>query len=1536
MDWPLIGFANTTGSNPTFRAWNSNGSVGAWYDIPMTITYGTWYHLKIDVAGSTIRYYINGELKYTYTSELNAVTIKSLIVQAYNFGDAALPPTEYMLESYDVYWDNVGATSGIHNVTQDKYYATIPSAVTAAAAGNVIALDAGEYVLAGTVALNKSLTLQGAGSASSIIKVSGTAYAMTVTAADVTLQNLQIQKTDHANQNIILINANNFTLKNSIICGQYVLGDETETSRALETAGGLSGILIDANTFYALRQPAYINKPLSGEIRNNITYGTKGWVVDGGTPTFTGNSWGTGAQANMFDIAILASTPTTAYTDIVAMSNANNGAVIEDQRVTPRPLSVVYVNASADPAKGNGGKFYPYATLAPAVGRVAAGGTINVAAGTYAEAFIINKALTLLGANANIDPNTGTRVAESVIDESGIPSSGNQMLIQVTAAGKVVINGFKFIDNDITATSMRHLLYIPTTAGHEIKCNIFSRAASTTVGGDPRAITITPGATGTVTIDKNRFIGSSNADLFNNKGWRRGVWSDGGGAATVLTNNVFQYCRSAVNLDTYTSNSTVTGNTFNENGTALSFGILGAATYTISGNTFVNAAASTVINLSGSIDPAAIVDVSSNTFDGKLPSAMTSAELFALEYRMVHRFNTGKSGLVLVKQNNVYIVPSGAEKRGSIQEGINAASNNWAVNVAAGMYDEAVTVNKSLTLQGAGRDVTTIRGPKTAAQTVLLGASNSLFDGFTVTRAGNTVAEWPSNVNVSGIGFGQLLTGVEVRNCKVTETRNGIYLNNTQGHIHHNIITNNRTGLQLVNNVSNTLVEYNEITDNWTLGVVLYYLDPLPASTNVVVNNNTITGNWYGCVESKTASAIANPTSSYNFENNWFGTTTLNVVTTPAGEPGYAAQIPVAFGGSAVSPGSNEGKISGDLSGKIDYDPWVGMPKTITYANLNTPITFDQAKTTLTFTQLPNPTNATITIARSTTQPAGTPPPPANGGAAIPLFLDFDVTGLGNPFSVTITVDVSGIANFSAGTIVMFYNNSTGNWISLGSAGSYNAGAQTYTFTTDHFTTFSFVNPGNPVDLYITTDNLDPAKSVVYPHVGMGKALTAAQDGFNWTPVSPDWTYKLDSLVLYVVPAGSQAIIAANFKVKWDPAKASLGSIVHGTLFNGGAFNFSSAPGEVLIHASNTAAGLNVAPSAGKYLARIALLPNAIGAGTVSLDDIDFRYYDNAGDQQQSVIVTPHTASMKLYLGDFEKATPASAISGDGLINFTDLVPFATAYWKQQPATGYMSKFDIGPTNTNGSYFALPKPDGKIEFEDLVIFSIGYGKSATGALPKKSEAPIVFALGEREGTGSEVRIPVMLKGGVEDLRAFSLVLQSTAKFVRVEKAGELDTPDGFVIAKQDNGSICIDAAVIGADHAAISKEGVIAYVVLEGKGGIALSQVKARDSWNSDLKTDAVRTAVHAGVPDVFSVSQNYPNPFNPSTLISYQLPKQAMVEVSVYNAVGQKVAMLVNEVKEAGYYDVSWNAAGMASGVYFYHISAGEMNVTRKMVLMK
>jgi photosystem II stability/assembly factor-like uncharacterized protein len=89
-------------------------------------------------------------------------------------------------------------------------------------------------------------------------------------------------------------------------------------------------------------------------------------------------------------------------------------------------------------------------------------------------------------------------------------------------------------------------------------------------------------------------------------------------------------------------------------------------------------------------------------------------------------------------------------------------------------------------------------------------------------------------------------------------------------------------------------------------------------------------------------------------------------------------------------------------------------------------------------------------------------------------------------------------------------------------------------------------------------------------------------------------------------------------------------------------------------------------------------------------------------------------------------------------------------------------------------------------------------------------------------------------------------------------------------------------------------------------------------------------------VPSSYSLKQNYPNPFNPTTLISYSIPKAANVRLSVYNALGKEIEVLVNEKQNQGSYDVVWNGDNYSSGVYFYKIQTEGFTHTKKMILLK
>ncbi len=89
-------------------------------------------------------------------------------------------------------------------------------------------------------------------------------------------------------------------------------------------------------------------------------------------------------------------------------------------------------------------------------------------------------------------------------------------------------------------------------------------------------------------------------------------------------------------------------------------------------------------------------------------------------------------------------------------------------------------------------------------------------------------------------------------------------------------------------------------------------------------------------------------------------------------------------------------------------------------------------------------------------------------------------------------------------------------------------------------------------------------------------------------------------------------------------------------------------------------------------------------------------------------------------------------------------------------------------------------------------------------------------------------------------------------------------------------------------------------------------------------------------LPTHYALEQNFPNPFNPSTTIRYSLPEMSYVTLTMFNALGQRVATLVDGEVAAGYHEVHFDAARLASGVYVYRLAAGAQVLARKLILLR
>ena len=154
--------------------------------------------------------------------------------------------------------------------------------------------------------------------------------------------------------------------------------------------------------------------------------------------------------------------------------------------------------------------------------------------------------------------------------------------------------------------------------------------------------------------------------------------------------------------------------------------------------------------------------------------------------------------------------------------------------------------------------------------------------------------------------------------------------------------------------------------------------------------------------------------------------------------------------------------------------------------------------------------------------------------------------------------------------------------------------------------------------------------------------------------------------------------------------------------------------------------------------------------------------------------------------------------------------------------------------------------------------------------------------------------------------------------------------DISVLTTSDTLTITYDIMLNAGEHYnwVLSSETLDDYV-LEDAGEIV---VPSSERFTLELR---------AVVPDTFTLHQNFPNPFNPITTLSYDLPEQAEVTLTIYDLMGREITQLVNTNQQAGFKSVQWDATdsmgrAVSAGVYLYQIQAGEFVQTKKMVLLK
>ena len=264
-----------------------------------------------------------------------------------------------------------------------------------------------------------------------------------------------------------------------------------------------------------------------------------------------------------------------------------------------------------------------------------------------------------------------------------------------------------------------------------------------------------------------------------------------------------------------------------------------------------------------------------------------------------------------------------------------------------------------------------------------------------------------------------------------------------------------------------------------------------------------------------------------------------------------------------------------------------------------------------------------------------------------------------------------------------------------------------------------------------------------------------------------------------------------------------------------------------------------------------------------------------------------------------------------------------------------------GPPNNGGSA-------GWAEFFDLIAgtrdISVTQMKTGSTATASSSFSVEVFtrsgtALGGPVGSG-----PGSSSAGWTSLGTVPVVQGATSSGISL-----VFTIPTILVPAGDTVGVAVKFSVVGPRYFGTGSPPLSTYsdtniTLITGEGRSA--PFTPTGSWfSSRALTGEVRYVVSTttgisnlgtGIPEGFNLSQNYPNPFNPATTIEFAIPVMSTVTLKVYNANGQVVATLVNDNYPAGTYRVQWNAAELASGVYFYSLRADNFSQAKKLTLIK
>jgi len=341
-------------------------------------------------------------------------------------------------------------------------------------------------------------------------------------------------------------------------------------------------------------------------------------------------------------------------------------------------------------------------------------------------------------------------------------------------------------------------------------------------------------------------------------------------------------------------------------------------------------------------------------------------------------------------------------------------------------------------------------------------------------------------------------------------------------------------------------------------------------------------------------------------------------------------------------------------------------------------------------------------------------------------------------------------------------------------------------------------------------------------------------------------------------------------------------------------------------------------------------------AGKFTPTNRDFYYSalfvaDPVGHVSTAVI----DSTLSYWLGDVNP-TP------DGAVNAADVTIFTDAFQSTPGKPDWNPRCDVAPTLDHGR-MSRPVPDAKIDFEDLMIFTLNFEKTRIdSALVNPSTNPVAVRL-TRHIDANRCVAQILLENNAAVVTGLCIPMRFGANltFMGSRKGDLVSGSDFFDVRQQENG-VLIHCAALN-QTGIFAGDGVLAEIEFSINGAdteIRFGDAQARNAANAAIEvsyqyTD-VALPVENGIPTEYQLRQNFPNPFNPFTTIRYDLKEQGAVKISLFNANGQFIQTLFAGEQPAGYFSLPFQAAHLPSGVYFYKIEVNGFSDLKKMLLVK